>query len=263
MMAIAMVGCEDDPVVPEATPTGNEITYDLSAVEESGISGTATFAEYNDGSTQVSSTLDDIEEGDMLPVNIYTGPVGTEDAEAVISLGIVDGSTGTNELFVAETDAGDGISFNDLASFDGSLAVHQSEEENAVVAEANIGANALTGNATTFDFSAVDESGVTGTATLEELVNGSTLVTLSVDGLESGNGYPAVIYSNEDSDDTPVIALYPVDGDSGMSSTYVSQYHQDAGGDDITYEELIVLDGYINIFSVNGESVIAESIVGE
>lgn len=90
-------------------------------------------------------------------------------------------------------------------------------------------------------------SGVNATATLQELNNNQTLVTLQLDGgsTESGLTHTAHIHENDvESGGSIAYFLGPIDGLSGSSGS--SEYVVDA-----SFDELVGFDGYINIHESN------------
>lgn len=108
----------------------------------------------------------------------------------------------------------------------------------------------------TYNLAATGASGtsVSGTATFEKVSATETRITLDLVGTQAGQTYPAHIHVG---DVTPGGAIYvsltSVDGSTGESVTVVTQ--TDAGAA-ITYEDLIVYDGYINIHLPADPSII-------
>lgn len=103
----------------------------------------------------------------------------------------------------------------------------------------------LTGASTTYTLSERGGSGVSGTAVFEELADGSTRITVALNGTTAGDNHPAHIHEHTAAEGgSIVIDFEPIDGGTGRSVTYVSTTN---AGDDISYEELIRFDGYINV----------------
>lgn len=79
--------------------------------------------------------------------------------------------------------------------------------------------------------------------------NGNTLITISITGAIAGNSYPATINlgSIESIGGGPVVRLLNnVDGTTGKSYTNIRDLDS---GVNITYDNWLVYDGYINIYN--------------
>ena len=250
---LGLVSCSDDDDANVDPPfEGQSKSYDLTEVGESGVSGTATFDENEDGSVTITLDLDGTSEGVMHPAHIHFNSAA-EGGEIALSLEPVDGDTGISETTVEMLDDKETeISFEDLMDFDGYINVHASADDlETLVAQTDIGGNALTGESVSYDLAEVDVEGVSGTATFYERENGETLVELDLEGTTEGNSHPAHIHmgSVEDAPGDIAITLTSVDGASGMSFTNVAMTD---GTDDeeetaVSYEDLIAYDGYINV----------------
>jgi len=102
-----------------------------------------------------------------------------------------------------------------------------------------------TGQTTTFALSEVEGSGISGTAEFEETQEGSTVVTLTLNGTPAGGQHPSHIHFNSAAMGGDIaISLNPVDGATGTSRTVVR--NTDAGTS-ISYAGLLDFDGYINV----------------
>ncbi|MDG1572644.1 CHRD domain-containing protein [Robiginitalea sp. M366] len=88
------------------------------------------------------------------------------------------------------------------------------------------------------------DASVSGMAVFEENADGSTTVTLDLNGTTSGM-LPAHIHFNSAAEGGDIaVSLNPVDGATGMSVTMVSALDD---GMPITYAQLLAFDGYINV----------------
>ena len=173
-------GCKEDVVVP-----ANETTYDLNIRDVLGVAGTVTFTETSNTSTTIDIELTGIPAGTH-PAEIMTNSA-MESGTTAIVLNPVGLSGKSSTLTTAMT-------YNQLIAFDGYVQVHLSNAEpNKVIAIADIGGNVLTGTKVTYPLSTVGEYGITGNAMFEKRVNGSTLVTLTMNGLLPNVYYPATI----------------------------------------------------------------------
>lgn len=114
-------------------------------------------------------------------------------------------------------------------------------------------------NAISYGLDPLEGSGVDGIVTFEEASETETLVTIEVTGLEAGQMYPAHIHEGDHPDGPIYISLEPVDGDTGTSSTLVTE--TDAGMD-VDYEFLVNYDGYVNVHAPGGTPVLATGETG-
>lgn len=119
-------------------------------------------------------------------------------------------------------------------------------------------------NNKTYTLVTVSTFGVSGTALYEKRVNGNTLVTISLAGTIADEVYPASINlgSIESVGGGPVVkTLNDVEGTIGKSYTNIRKLDS---GIDITYDDWLVYDGYINIYqtAVNIDNIISHSNIG-
>lgn len=252
MMIAGFTSCDsDDDGVDNPPFEGETKEYTLNEMGDSGVTGTVTFIENEDGSSTVEFELDGTEDGDMHPAHILYGNAA-EGGEIAIPFEPIDGDTGTSTTEVSELEDGTEITYEELVDFDGYINVYLSEDElETIVAQTDIGENSLTGEAVTYDLNEVDFTGVSGTAKFEERENGETLVTLMLEGTEEENMHPAHIHAGsvEDAPGAIVITFNPVNGTTGISVTNISMTDdsEEEDGEEVTYENLLQYDGYINV----------------
>lgn len=80
---------------------------------------------------------------------------------------------------------------------------------------------------------------------IEEKINGSALVTISLSGTEAGLTHTSHIHTGNVNDSGDMLKmLHPVDGSSGTSITAVSELEN---GDKITFTELITTEASIKV----------------
>jgi hypothetical protein len=121
--------------------TNTFATYDLAAVNASGITGTVKFAKRVSGSTLVTVDLDGAGAAGEYPVYIYDNNIANGGPIA-IDLTTVNGATGVSYTHVAELNSGTAITYDELANFNGHVLVSASPATPTVyVAQANIGSN--------------------------------------------------------------------------------------------------------------------------
>lgn len=237
---------DDDNITPVAPqPTGEEKVYDLNAVSDSEISGTATIIEFDDNSITVELDLNNTAAGGSHPAHIHIN-TAVEGGDIAISLGTVDGATGFSTINFSTKDDGTPISYQQLLDFDGYINVHQSAADlETIIAQGDIGENELSGESTVYELLTTDVPGISGTATLEERMNGTTLVTLMLEGTSDGDSHPAHIHEGDVTTDGDIVLTFnPVDGTTGMSMTQVAALDDETP---ITYTELLTFDGHINV----------------
>lgn len=247
---LGLIACDDDD---DNNPVfqGDSKEYDLSAVGESGVSGTALFEENEDGSTTITLELSGTTEGETHPAHIHLNSAA-EGGEIAISLEPVDGDTGKSVTTVSTLDDETPITYEELEDFDGYINVHKSEQElDAILAQGDIGQNELTDESVTYDLATVDIEGVSGKATFYKRENDEALVVLELEGTTEGNTHPAHIHDGSVAEPGEIaISLNPVDGATGISKTNISEKNDETA---ITYEELLAYNGYINVHKSEDE----------
>lgn len=241
-------GCDDDDE-PQPQLTGNSETYALSSVSNPAISGTVTFAERDDDQILVTIDLDGTQSGSTHPAHIH-GNSAAETGGIVLDLNAVNGADGKSETVVKALNDGTVITYEDLLAFDGYVNVHTSATDlGTLVAQGDIGQNALTGDSKVYELTPVADPAVTGTATFAKRNNGTTLVTVALTGTQAGASHPSHIHANTIAQGGGiVINLNNVDGTTGMANSQVEALND---GTPITYEELLDFNGYLNVHTGN------------
>lgn len=264
-----LASCSDDDDVTTPPPfEGESKEYTLNELGDSGVTGTVTFNENEDGSTTVDFDLEGTEEGSVHPAHIHMG-TAAEGGDIVVTFNPITDGASTTDVTALDGEDGETITYEELVTYDGYINVHLSSDElETVVAQADIGANELTGESVVYDLASIGESGVSGTATFQERENGETLVTLALEGTEDGDEHPAHIHMGAVADAPGAIAvtLSSVDGATGVSMTNVAKLDdtEEEEGAAINYEELTDFDGYINVHESadNLETLEAQGNIG-
>ena len=225
--------------------TGNSKEYVLDSVAEPTISGTATFFERVNGTTLVTLALVGTPDGGSHPAHIHDN-TAAEGGGIAVGLTAVDGTSGMSKTQVRQKADGTAISYTELLDYNGYINVHVSSNDLAtLVAQGDIGQNALTGNSKEYVLDSVAEPTISGTATFFERENGTTLVTIALVGTPDGGSHPAHIHDNSAAVGGGIaVGLTPVNGTTGMSKTQVSQKADETA---ISYSELLQYNGYINV----------------
>lgn len=253
LVAILLIpgsGCQKDEKPPLET------SFNLEVQDVLGVSGTATFIETSATMSTITLELYGAPTGTH-PAALYMNSVA-EGGEIVIELNPVDASGNSS------TDV-NSLTYNELIAYDGFIKVIKSSNEpNIILAQGDIGGNLLTGDKTTFVLDTIGNFDVSGTALFEKRANGNTLVTLSLNGVIEGEMYPATI--NLSSVATigggPVTkTLSSVNGTTGKSYTNIRKLDE---GLEITYDNWLVYNGYINIYqsAVGFDNIISQGNIG-
>lgn len=225
--------------------TGESMSYNLNEVDVAGVSGTVMLQERVSGETLLSMNLDNTENGEEHPAHIHMN-TAAEGGDIAVTLQSVNGTTGMSRTNISTSDDGTTISYDDLTDYDGYINVHASASDLAtLVAQGDIGQNALTGMSETYDLNEVDVAGVSGTVTFSERINDETLIMIQLTGTTDGDSHPTHIHLNSAAEGGDIaITLTSVNGTSGMSKTNVTSLNDMT---DITYSDLVTFDGYINV----------------
>lgn len=243
-------GCkkDDDPA--------RETSYNLKVQDVLGVTGEVTFVEVSDTKSKIIVRLFGAPAGSH-PAALYMNTIA-EGGEVVQQLNPVDAS-GSSSTEVTTLTYGQLIVYNGFVKV-----VKSSSEPNVILAQGDIGGNVITDVNKTYLLGTVGNFGVSGTALFEKRVNGSTLVTLSLSGTIAGEAYPATINlsSIETIGGGPVTrTLSSVNGTTGKSYTTIRKLD---GGLDITYDNWLDYNGYINIYqtAVDYDNIICQGNIG-
>ena len=141
---------DDDDNTIVIGPTGETKTYQLGSVADPSISGTATFIENSDASTTIKLQLTGTPDDGMHPAHIHFN-TAAESGEIALTLGTVDGATGSSSITTSTLDDDTTITYDELLDFDGYINVHLSADDiETIVAQGDIGQNELTTTSVTY-----------------------------------------------------------------------------------------------------------------
>ncbi|MEK6478001.1 CHRD domain-containing protein [Catalinimonas sp. 4WD22] len=247
--------CEDDEVDIGDPPIEGAITYQLAEQNNSGINGFIKFYEV-DGVVEAQIQLAGTESGNMYPAHIH-GNSAVETGDIEVTFEPVDGSTGESITTLTN------LSMEDIENYDGYVNVHQSESDDTVIAQSDIGSNELTGNTQGYDLNFMTEDSISGTILFEERENGFTKATITLDNTPGGGTHPAHIHQNTAAEGGPIaISFNPVNGSTGVSVTNIRSFDN---GDAITYEQLLDYDGYVNVHesAENLGTILSQGDIGQ
>jgi hypothetical protein len=251
---MAMEGCTKNDSTPP--PPANQANYILKAKDVLGVTGKVIFTETSSSVTTIDITL--------------TGaPAGTHPAELCMNSAVEGGSVvivlnpvdATGKSSTATTT----MAYNQLVAYDGFVKVLKSTVEPGVIlAQGDIGGNVITSTNKSYPLDTIGTFAVSGTALFEKRVNGNTLLTISLTGTIGGDVYPATVNlgSIASIGGGPVVkTLNNADGATGKSYTNIRKLDS---GIDITYDNWLVYDGYINIYqtAVSSGNIICHGNIG-
>ncbi|WKK64548.1 CHRD domain-containing protein [Lutimonas zeaxanthinifaciens] len=270
-LILSFVGCSDDdePIItPDPDPVDPPVTvsksteYDLNAVAVADISGKATFIEYSDNTVAIELELSNTPAGGQHPAHIHYN-TAAEGGDVALTLGTVDGTTGKSSITVTALNDGTAVGYDDLVAFDGYINVHLSSDDlETIVAQGDIGENALTGTSKSYDLMEKAVPGIAGTVTFYERQNGEALSVIELANTPEGGIHPAHIHTGNALEGGGIaVSLNPVDGTSGMSKTSITQLDD---GTAVSYDDLLDFDGYINVHLSPEElsTIVAQGDIG-
>ena len=124
---------------PDPDPI-ESVTYDLSSVNDSGVTGTATLIRNNDGTSTIYIELENALDG-VHPAAVHYNSIAEGGAVAIT---LNECECQISETVITKLDNGTAISFDQLMVFDGYLNIYQSETNlDKIIAHTNIGSNAF------------------------------------------------------------------------------------------------------------------------
>ncbi len=237
--------------------------YALNAISDPSVTGYSRFVKNEDQSVTIELNLSGLLSDQMHPAHIHYN-TAAETGGIAITLGTINSNTGRSEVTITELDDGTPITYEELLDFDGYINVHLSNSNlDILVAQADIGQNELTGVTKTYGLNELDVDGISGSAKFSERLNGEALATIQLTNAIPGNEHPAHIHNNTALESgTVALTFNPVDGDTGISHTNITQL------DDTTpflYENIEDFDGYINVHlsPTDLDTIIAQGDIGE
>ncbi len=225
--------------------TGVSQSYSLNEKAVPGIEGAVTFYERVNGESLAVIELNNTPEGGVHPAHIHNNSAA-EGGGIAVSLTPIDGTTGKSHTNIASLDDGTALNYDQLVAFDGYINVHLSSDElQTIVAQGDIGSNALTGVSQSYSLNEKAVAGIEGTVTFFERMNGESLALIELNNTPEGGVHPAHIHNNSAAEGGGIaVSLTPVDGATGKSYTNISSLDD---GTAIDYTDLLNFDGYINV----------------
>lgn len=254
MIALAFIttSCKDD----EPQKPANTKTYNLEVRDYLGVKGTVTFTETS------STTL-------TVDIDVKGGPDGTYMAEIRSNSAIEGGNTVVmlNEVSQSgkSSTVTSAMTFEQLKNYNGHVEIFTSTIlSRKTIAIADIGGNEMTEMSKTYTLSKYGDYNISGDAKFQKRVDGSTLVTLTMNGLLANTNYPASI--NVGSTTTVgggsvTKTLQNVNGNTGKSYTNIRMLNNNVK---INYDDWMKYDGYINVYreTASIDNIISQGNIG-
>ena len=121
----------------------------------------------------------------------------------------------------------------------------------------------LTGNTKQYVLNAVSDPAISGTVTFAERDDDQVLITIQLNGTQSGSMHPAHIHANSAAETGPIVLdLNEVNGTDGKSETIVNALND---GTAISYDDLLDFDGYVNVHASSSDlgTLVAQGDIGQ
>ena len=115
----------------------------------------------------------------------------------------------------------------------------------------------------TYTLNSASDPAISGTVKFTERSDMAIVIMIELDGTTSGKSHPAHIHANSVVETGGIIiGLNPVDGNTGVSETVVTEMDN---GTAISYDELLDLDGYVNVHLSDADlaTIIAQGDIGK
>ena len=254
---------EPEEEEPEAVTETDSKTYELGAVANPDISGTAKFITFSNDSTVIELKLANTPDGGMHPAHIHFN-TAAEGGDIALDLTTVDGATGESSTHVTALNDGTAITYAELLDYDGYINVHLSADDlGTLVAQGDIGQNELTGTSKEYALGSVDVEDIDGTATFFERKNGEALAVIQLENTPEDGMHPGHIHFNTAAEGGDIAFTFnPVIGATGESRTNVAALDDESA---FGYAQVLDYDGYINIHLSADElgTLVAQGDIGQ
>jgi protein tyrosine phosphatase (PTP) superfamily phosphohydrolase (DUF442 family) len=224
--------------------TGASKVYPLGSVAVPSISGTATFFKRENGEALAVVKLNNTPAGGVHPGHIHLN-TAAETGGIAFTFMPVNGDTGMSTTNVSKLDNGTAFGYDQVLAFNGYINFHLSSTAlSTLVAQGDIGQNALTGVSKVYPLGSVAVASISGTATFFKRENGGALAVVKLNNTPAGGVHPGHIHLNTAAQTGGIAFTFkPVNGDTGMSTTNVSKLDN---GTAFGYDQVLAFNGYIN-----------------
>ncbi|WP_397362417.1 hypothetical protein [Olleya sp. R77988] len=253
--------CASDDT-PEVITQLESRIFDIESFENSGIFGTANFIKNSNSTITIEINLVGTTADQDYPAHIHFN-TAAETGEIAVSLISVDGTTGQSNTTFSRLDDNTIVTYEELLDYDGHFVIHESETDNAIVAQSDIGQNELTNSFISYPLNEATVTGLSGTVTFTERVNGEALAVIELTGSPAGGVHPAHIHAGSvaTAPGAVMFSFASVDGTTGISRTNVDMLDN---GTPFGYSDVLTMDGYVNVHlsATNLAILIAQGNIG-
>ena len=150
LAASLLWACQDrEDAAQPSDLTGNESSYALMAGSDYPVSGTVTFKEKKDGTTQINIALTGTDGSLQMPVHLHMGNTGAPDADVAAFLTPVASRTGVSETLLKQLGDETPITYAQLIALNACIKIHLAEagpDKNTIIAAGDIGKAAESAN---------------------------------------------------------------------------------------------------------------------
>lgn len=237
---VVLIACgkDDDSGPADDALTGSSFAVPVLSYAAADTIGEVVFNEHASGAVTAEVSL--------TAANGFSASIraqsGLEDGDELVALEPLDGATGKSSSYLS-TD--DGATFTFAAIGNADAHINIVDGNGGRLGFADLGPNALTGNATSYHLFSVSDPNISGAATLYERKSGATLVAVRMENLVANASHPSHIHNNTAfQSGTIIINLANVSGATGSGLTHVEKKND---GTAVTYQDLTVIDGYIAV----------------
>ena len=239
-LSLVLASCSEE--LPNVT--GKNHLYELNSTSTQNIDGQIKIRERFDGSTQLELVLENTNTTQTYLAYIHFGNA-LDGGGVAITLTPVDGNSKTSVTEISSTDSGAPITYEELLEFDGHLNIQAGGEPGILVAQADIGKNALTGKFAQYTLQQGDVEGANGLLTVQERESGFSLVTVEIEGAIPGKQHPVTLNLGSIYQQAGIAGkLNPVDGTLGVSRTNLERLD----GEMIApYDAIITFKGFLRV----------------
>jgi hypothetical protein len=249
LFVLLVAGCKKDDIPLRTTE------YTLKGEDVLGVTGIVAFTEHENGSTTIDIILNNAPSGTYSASLCQNSAI--EGGAVIVALNPV-GRTGESSTLVPN------MPYSQLIAYDGHIKVLKSSNPEIILALGDIGGNEITSANKMYPLNLVGIYGVSGSALFEKRVNENTLVTIVLSGTISGASYPTSINlgSIASIGGGPIVkTLNNVNGTSGRGYSNIRKLDS---GVNITYDNWLVYDGYINVYQTFAgiENIISQGDIG-
>jgi hypothetical protein len=244
-LSLALISCTEE--LPNVT--GKNHLYRLTSTSTQKIDGQVKIRERFDGTTQLELVLENTNSNQTYLAYIHFGNA-LDGGGVAITLTPVDGHSKTSVTEISNMDSGTPISYQELLEFDGHLNIQAGGEPGVMVAQADIGKNALTGKFAQYTLQQGDVEGAKGLLTIQERESGFSLVTVEIEGGTPGKQHPVTLNLGSVYQQAGIAGkLNPVDGTLGLGRTNLERLDGELMA---PYDAIITFKGFVRVHMGQG-----------